>query len=98
MTAAPDLAARLREAGIVNDLGEFDTIRTGDLPVSGRDGYGQKTPTVRELAAILASLPEEFQDLPVARYCSEGVAGISYRLHYEREEGADDWTAHVSLW
>ena len=81
----------------VDDLGGFGPIRTEDLPVSGRDGHGQKTPTVRELAAILAALPEQFQDLPVSRYCDEGVCGISYRLHYEREK-ADEWTAHVSLW
>lgn len=81
----------------VNDFGEFDTIRTEELPVSGRDGYGQETPTVREMAAILGALPEQFQDLPLTRYCDEGVCGISYRLHYEREEGGD-WTAHVGLW
>jgi hypothetical protein len=81
----------------VNDIGEFDPIRTDELPVSGKDGDGQKTPTVRELAAILAALPEQVQDLPVTRYCDEGVCGISYRLHYEREESGN-WTAHVSLW
>jgi len=81
----------------VDDWGEFDPIRTEDLPVSGRDGHGQKTPTVRELAAILSALPDQFQDLPVSRYCDEGVAGINYRLHYEREEHGD-WTAHVALW
>ena len=81
----------------VNDLGEFDTIRTDEIGVSGRDGYGQETPTVREMAAILAALPEQFQDLPVSRYCDEGVAGISCSLHYSREEGGE-WTAHVSLW
>ena len=81
----------------VNDIGEFDPIRTEDLPVSGKDGHGQKTPTVREMAALLASLPEQFQDLPLTRYCDEGVAGINYQLHYEREDG-DNWTAHVALW
>jgi hypothetical protein len=58
------------------------------------------TPTgnrARSQAAILASLPERFQGLPVSRYCDEGVAGISYRLHYERE-GWDEHTAHVGLW
>ena len=82
----------------VNAWGEFDQIRTEDLPVTGLDGYGCKTPTVRELAAILAALPEQFQDLPVARYCDEGVAGINYELHYSREEGMGNWTAHVKLW
>ncbi|MDE3075594.1 MAG: hypothetical protein KGJ86_09200 [Chloroflexota bacterium] len=81
----------------VNDIGEFDPIVTADLPVSGRDGDGEPTPTVREMAAILAALPEQFQDLPLMRYCNEGVCGISYRLHYEREE-SDGWTAHVQLW
>ena len=81
----------------VNDLGEFDPIRTDELPVSGRDGHGEKTPTVREMAVILAGLPEAFQDLPLTRYCDEGVAGISPRLHYEREDHGD-WTAHVGLW
>lgn len=81
----------------VNDFGEFDPIRTEELPVSGKDGDGEKTPTVRELISLLQALPEQFQDLPVARYVNEGVAGISYELHYPREEGAD-WTAHVKLW
>jgi hypothetical protein len=81
----------------INELGEFDPIRTDGLPVTGVDGDGRPTPTVRELADILRSLPEQFQDLPVTRYCDEGVAGISYRLHFERESG-DSWTAHVGLW
>lgn len=81
----------------VSDPGEFDPVRTEDLPVSGKDGHGQKTPTARELAAILSALPEDCRDLPVARYCDDGVAGISCRLHYERERG-DEWTAHVQLW
>jgi hypothetical protein len=45
-----------------------------------------------------SALPEDCQDLPVARYCDEGVAGISHRLHYVREEGTDEWTAHAQLW
>jgi hypothetical protein len=28
----------------LNYTGEFDTVRTKDLPVTGRDGYGEKTP------------------------------------------------------
>jgi hypothetical protein len=80
-----------------NEFGEFDPIRTDKLPVSGRDGHRQPTPTVRELADILRSLPEQFQDLPVARYCDEGVAGIRYELHYEKDAW-DSWTAHVQLW
>jgi hypothetical protein len=82
----------------VSEWGEFDQIRTGNMPVTGRDGYGQKTPTVREMTAILAALPEQFQDLPLTRYCDEGVAGINYRPHYCREEGGEGWTPHVSLW
>lgn len=81
----------------VSEFGDFDPIRTDRLPVTARDGHGAPTPTVRELADILRSLPEQFQDLPVTRYCDEGVAGISYRLHFERESG-DSWTAHVQLW
>ena len=81
----------------VNDIGEFDPIRTEDLPVSGRDGHGCKTPTVREMAALLSSLPDKFQDLPLTRYCDEGIAGINYQLHYEREDSGN-WTAHVALW
>lgn len=80
-----------------NEFGDFDPIRMDQLPVTARDGHGAPTPTVRELADILRSLPEQFQDLPVARYCDEGVAGISCRLHYERESG-DSWTPHVGLW
>jgi hypothetical protein len=80
----------------VNEWSEFDPIRTEDLPVSAADGRGQKTPTVREMAAILAALPDQFQDLPLTRYCDEGVAGINYRLSYEREDGTS--TAHVALW
>jgi hypothetical protein len=80
----------------VDETGEF-SVNIEDLPVSGRDGGGRKTPTVRELAVILAALPGQFQDLPVSRYCDEGICGISYRLHYEHEE-LGKWTAHVGLW
>jgi hypothetical protein len=82
----------------VNDLGEFDPVCTEDFPVTGKDGYGQKTPTVREMAAILSALPEQFQDLPLTRYCDEGVAGINYRLSFEREDRDGGSTAHVALW
>jgi len=82
----------------VDECGDFDPIRTEDLPVTGKDGYGEPTPTVRELADILRALPEQFQDLPVARYCDEGVAGISYGTSYHREESTSEATAHVRLW
>lgn len=82
----------------VTEWGDFDPIRTADLPVSGRDGDGQPTPTVRELAQILIALPEQFQDLPVTRYCDDGVAGIKHALYYAREEAPESWTEHVSLW
>lgn len=75
----------------------FDDIRTEDLGVSGKDGHDSPTPTVRELAAILAALPESVQDLPVTRYCDEGVWGIKYELHYEREDHGGSWTGHVKL-
>ena len=82
----------------VLDDGEFGTIRTEDLPVTGRDGHGEKTPTVRELIAILRALPGQFQDLPVGRYCDEGIAGISYAASYPGEEWEGGSTAHVRLW
>jgi hypothetical protein len=82
----------------VTEFGDFDPIRTGDLPITGKDGEGQKTPTVRELADILRALPEQFQDLPVARYCDDGIQGISYDTSYEREAGHNRATAHVKLW
>ena len=82
----------------VAEYGDFGPIRTEDLPVTGKDGYGEPTPTVRELAGILRALPEQFQDLPVARYCDEGVAGISYGTSYHREESTSEATAHVRLW
>lgn len=78
--------------------GYLDPIRTSDLPVTGRDGHGRPTPTVRELAEILLALPGRCQDMPVTRYCDEGVAGINHALHYERESGRDPWTEHVALW
>jgi hypothetical protein len=84
----------------ISEWGEFDSIDTGALGVTGRDGYGQPTPTIRELTQILAALPEQFQDLPVGRYCDEGIRGLQYALHYPREDrtGIDSWTAHVRLW
>jgi hypothetical protein len=66
--------------------------------VTGKDGNGQPTPTVRELIAILQAIPGQFQDLPVARYTDEGVAGISFALHYYREDDPEHWTKHVQLW
>jgi hypothetical protein len=80
----------------VDESGGFDPIRTDDLPVSGKDGHGQKTPTVRELAAILSSLPGQFQELPVTRYCDEGVAAVDHSLNYERDPW-DRRTAHIAL-
>lgn len=82
----------------VTEWGDFDQIRTEELPVTGKDGDGQPTPTVRELIAILSALPEQFQDLPVARYCDDGIAGINHELHYGSEEDPEGWTAHVQLW
>jgi hypothetical protein len=82
----------------VAEYGDFDPIRISDLPVTGKDGYGEKTPTVRELIEILSALPEQFQDLPVARYCDEGISGISYDTSYPREEREGGATAHVKLW
>lgn len=78
-------------------------IRTAELPVTGLDGYGQKTPTVRELIEILSALPEQFQDLPVSRYCDDGIAGIDCELGYESEERDPDprmskYTLHVHFW
>lgn len=82
----------------VAEYGDFYPIRTENLPVTGKDGYGEPTPTVRELTDILRALPEQFQDLPVARYCDEGVAGISYDTSYHREESSNQATTHVKLW
>lgn len=78
-------------------------IKTIALPVTGKDGYGQKTPTVRELIEILSALPEQFQGLPVSRYCDEGIGGVSCELGYESEERAPDpriskYTLHIRLW
>lgn len=98
MASVSELEERLAPYVAVNDVSEFGPIRIDELSVTGKDGDGQPTPTVRELIAILSALPEQFQDLPVSRYCSEGVSGISYGLHYEREEGMENWTAHVGLW
>lgn len=80
--------------------GDFGTIRIGDLPVTGRDGWGHETPTVRELIQILSALPEQFQDLPVGRYVDEGIAGIQYVDAFPREErdGVPTSTPHVQLW
>jgi hypothetical protein len=80
----------------VLEYGDFAPIRTEDLPVTGKDGQGQKTPTVRELIDILKALPEQFQDLPVARYCEEGIWGINYETSYN--QGANRNSAHVQLW
>jgi hypothetical protein len=82
----------------VAEYGDFDPIDIGALPVTGLDGYGRKTPTVRELAGILSALPGQFQDLPVVRYCDEGIQQVSYDVSYEHEEGANRATAHVRLW
>lgn len=84
----------------LTEWGDFEGIDTKALGVTGRDGYGQPTPTVRELIEILQALPEQFQDLPVGRYGDEGIAGLQYKLHFYREEGTgpDNWTAHVGMW
>lgn len=78
------------------------SIRTDDMPegfpVTGRDGAGAPTPTVRELAAILRALPEEMQDWPVTRYCEEGVWGLQDKTGYEHEGGRDDYTPHIAMW
>ena len=72
------------------------------LPVTGKDGHGQPAPTVRELAAILLALPAEFQDVPVARYCDDGVSGMRDEAGYESEHREDgwtgEWTRHVQMW
>jgi hypothetical protein len=78
-------------------------IETATLAVTGRDGEGRPTPTVRELAEILAALPERFQDLPVTRYCDEGIGGVDCELGYQSEERDHDprmskYTLHVTLW
>jgi hypothetical protein len=82
------------------EWGDFEPIDTASLPVTGCDGYGQKTPTVRELIDILKAIPEEFQDLPVGRYVDEGIRGIKYDTSYPREERDDvpGSTPHVQLW
>jgi hypothetical protein len=82
----------------VDEYGYFDPIYVKDLPVSGIDGHGSPTPTVREFAEMLLALPEQFQGLPVTAYCDEGLGGIKHGLHYEREGDPDDWTGHVKLW
>lgn len=78
------------------------SIRTDDMPegfpVTGKDGTGAPTPTVRELAAILQALPEEMQDWPVTRYCEEGVWGLQDKTGYEHEGGQDDCTPHIAMW
>lgn len=80
--------------------GDFGSIRTADLGVTGRDGYGQPTPTVRELIAILSALPEQCMDLPVGRYCDDGIAGLKWDTSFPREERdeAPGSTIHVELW
>lgn len=83
----------------INEFGEFDPIDTSVLGVTGRDGYGDPTPTVRELIAILRALPEHCMDLPVGRYGDEGIRGLNHKLHFPRQEGPmEDWTAHVQFW
>jgi len=79
------------------------SFETAGLPVTGRDGHGQKTPTVRELIEILSALPEEFQGLPVTRYADEGIGGVACELGYESEERDPDprmskYTLHIRLW
>ncbi len=96
--AAASAAAAEAETVTADASGDFGSLRTEDLAVTGKDGYGKKTPTVRELARILRSLPGQVQDLPVARYCDEGVAGISYDTSYPRENGTGSSTTHVALW
>lgn len=78
-------------------------IETATLAVTGRDGEGRPTPTVRELAEILAALPEQFQGLPVTRYGDEGICGIDCELGYHSEQRDPGprmakYTLHVTLW
>lgn len=82
----------------VTEWGDFDPIDTGGLGVTGEDGYGQPTPTVRELIAILQAIPEQFQDLPVIRYVNDGVRGIQHGRHYHDEHDPEHWTEHVYMW
>lgn len=84
----------------VTEWGSFEPIDTEPLGVTGRDGFGQPTPTVRELIAILQAIPEEFQDLPVGRYVDEGIRGICHRMSWPSEERRDasGSTEHVELW
>ena len=77
-------------------------IDIGLLPVTGRDGYGEKTPTVRELIEILGKLPEKYQDLPVAVTSDEGIGTIRGFLGYGREERDPNpstvkYTMHIRL-
>ena len=77
-------------------------ISTASLPVTGLDGYGEKTPTVRELAEILSNLPEQYQGLPVAISADEGIGTIRGVLGYYREERDPDprtskYTLHIRL-
>ena len=80
--------------------GDFGSIETATLGVTGRDGYGEPTPTVRELIAILQALPEQCMDLPVGRYCDEGIAGLKWDTSFPREERDDVHTStrHVRFW
>ena len=95
---ADEMKPGLNVSVTVAEYGDFDPIRIEDLPVTGKDGYGEPTPTVRELIGILRALPAQFQDLPVTRYSDEGVAGISMDCSYYREESTNRATTHVRLW
>jgi hypothetical protein len=64
---------------------------------SVEDGYGEPTFTVSELIAELQKLPPECRDMPVERYCSQGIYSIEMGLHWESEDHNDDWTQHVRL-
>lgn len=82
----------------LTDWGDFEGIDTEALGVTGRDGYGQPTPTVRELIQILSALPEQFQDLPVGRYVDEGIRGIRFDTSFPHEEREGGSTDHVQFW
>jgi hypothetical protein len=71
--------------------------RTDSSNASGVDGFGCPTYTVRELIATLQALPEEVMDLPVTRYCEDGIAGYQVESGY-RGENWENRTFHLSLW
>lgn len=79
------------------EIYDQNPIRSTILNASGIDGDGQITFTVRELINALRSLPEAMLDLPVTRYCGEGIAQIDAGFSHD-----SDYTSahalHVALW